>query len=292
MPISSIAVACAVSFGDFVIAHSVAHRIENHSKTKVRLLACSHLTDLHAILPTDVPVTFFESGENRVPAIFDLRKCGARAAVKSALSLRRRLQRVPMQKREVLAFQSLGVRERFIAGHWTVIAPRMRLENVYETYSHFFAEHDISTLAAPSLHVKKPRTVGIFPESRLIKKRLLAPTLSIIVDRVTQAGLESRVFILDGDLVRQEQQDVVVNIPRTFQSLAYAIRSVDYVISADSLPAHLGEYFTRPVFVALADPNEYWLPHRCFTHNRWGIFNNRANFSSSLDRFLSESTAA
>ena len=292
MPIQSIAVACAVSFGDFVIAHSVLHRIEDQARARVRLIACSHLSDLNAILPADVPVTFVESGENRVPAIFDVKKCGAWAAVQSALSLRERFARVPRRDSEALAFQLLGVRERFIAGRWPVIAPRKKFGNIYETYSHFFHEQEIRTLAAPLPRRDNPHTVGIFPESRLLRKRLLAPAVSIIFDRVKQAGLEPRLFILDGDSVPQERHDAVFNISRNFQSLAAAIRSVDFVISADSLPAHLGEYFIRPVFVALPGPNEYWLPYACFTNRHWGIFDNRSEFCSSLDRFLSESGAA
>lgn len=292
MSIQSIAIACAVSFGDFVIAHSVLHRIEDQAKTRVRLIACSHLGDLNAILPTDVPVTFVESGENRVPAVFDVRKCGARAAVQSAFSLRGRFQKIARRKNEVLAFHVLGPRERFIAGRWPVIAPRTRFENVYETYSHFLGEQRIKTLTAPSLRAEIPRTVGIFPESRLAKKRLLAPTVSIIFDRVKQAGLEPKLFILDGDPVPHGNHYAVVNIARNFESLAAAIRSVDCVVSADSLPAHLAEYFIRPVFVALSGPNEYWLPYGCFTDKRWGIFEDRAEFSSSLDRFLLESRTA
>jgi hypothetical protein len=291
-PIQSIAVVCAVSFGDFVIAHSVLHRIEDRAKSRVRLIACSHLGDLNAILPPDVPVTLVESGENRVPAVFDVRKCGAWAAVQSAYSLRGRFQQIPRRKNEVLAFHLLGVRERFIAGRWPVIAPRTRFANVYETYSHFFGDQEIRTSAAPSLRADRPRTVGIFPESRLGRKRLLAPTLSVIFDRVEQAGLEPKLFILDGDPVPQENHCAVVNISRNFESLATAIKSVDCVISADSLPGHLAEYFIRPVFVALSVPNEYWLPYGCFTDKRWGIFGNRAEFSSLLDRFLVESMAA
>jgi len=281
-----------VSFGDFVIAHSVLHRIENQARHRVRLLACSHLSELNAILPSEVPVTFVQSGENRVPAVFDVKKCGLRAAFYSALSLRGRFQKAARKENEVLAFHVLGVRERFIAGRWPVIAPRRRLENIYETYADFLREQEIGTLATPSLRIETPRTVGIFPESRLARKRLLTPTLAIILERVEHAGFEPKVFILDGDPLPLENQSAIVQIRRNFDSLATAVRSVDYVISADSLPAHLAEYFVRPVFVALSHPNEYWLPYGCFTDKRWGMFDNRAEFSASLDQFLLQSSAA
>jgi hypothetical protein len=292
MSIQSIAIASAKSFGDFVIVHSVLRRIDDRAKDKVRLIACSHLKGLNAILPDDVCVTLVDSGEDGVPAVFDVKKCGAFAAVQSALSLRRVFQKIARDDNEALAFDALGVRERFIAGRWPLIGPRTRGSNIYETYSQFLAEQEIRTAVAPRIRAGAAHSVGIFPESRLLRKRLAAPTLSVILERAARAGMESKLFILDGDLVPDHPHPGLVKIPRNFESLANAIKSVGSVISADSLPAHLAEYFARPVFVALPAPNEYWLPHGCFTNKRWGIFDDRAQFSSLLDRFLAESRAA
>jgi ADP-heptose:LPS heptosyltransferase len=151
-------------------------------------------------------------------------------------------------------------------------------------------EHEIRSKDAPiPTNSGNARVVGIFPESRLIEKRLGAPTLSVIVDRIARAGLDPKLFILDGDVPPRHNFPCVANIPRNFASLASAINSVDSVISADSLPAHLAEYFGRPVFVASPFPNEYWLPYGSFTKKRWGIFGNPMEFSASLDRFLCES---
>jgi hypothetical protein len=291
MSIPSIALASAKSFGDFVIVHSVLHRIESRAKRRIRLIACSHLKGLNAILPNDVRVTLVDSGEDRVPAIFDVKKHGAWAAAQSALSLRRRFQNIERNDDEVLAFDALGVRERFIAGRWPVVGPRTRGANIYRTYALFLAEQDIQITAAPPVNADSARSVGIFPESRLVEKRLGAATVSAILNRTARAGLEAKLFILDGDLSSQREHPRAVNISRNFESLANAIKSVDSVISADSLPAHLAEYFGRPVFVASPSPNEYWLPHGCFIDKRWGIFRNEAQFSASLDRFLGESKA-
>jgi hypothetical protein len=105
-------------------------------------------------------------------------------------------------------------------------------------------------------------------------------------------GLEAKLFILDGDISPLVRHPRAVTISRNFESLASAIRSVDSVISADSLPAHLAEYFGRPVFVASPAPNEYWLPYGCFRQERWGIFHDEAQFGASLDGFLVDLRAA
>jgi hypothetical protein len=130
------------------------------------------------------------------------------------------------------------------------------------------------------------RSLGVFSESRLVEKRLKNSTLSIIFDRAASVGLDATLFILEGDVPPEREYHRVVHIPRNFASLAAAINSVDCVVSADSLPAHLAEYFARPVFVALPIPNEYWMPYGCFTAKHWGVFGTPAAFSTSLDGFF------
>jgi hypothetical protein len=288
MSIQSIAVVSAKSFGDFVIAHSVLHRVEPEAHDRVRLLAGSHVRGLAAILPDDVRVTFLTLPEERVPAIFDVRKRGPFSAIRSALWLRRELNDLVHQGQEVLAFEGLGMRERFIAGRWSVVSPQ-RSRNIYETYAQFLTDRGIPVATATVSADDAPmRSVGIFPESRLVAKTLSETTVSAIIQRVAQAGLEARLFILEGDPTTASESDRVTRIPRNFNSLAAAIRSVDCVIAADSLPAHLADYFARPVFVAAPVANEYWLPNGCYIAQRWGLFSNPAAFSTSLDRFLSE----
>jgi ADP-heptose:LPS heptosyltransferase len=288
MSIQSIAVVSAKSFGDFVIAHSVLHRIEPEAHDRVRLIAGSHVRDLTTILPEDVRVTFLALAEERVPAIFDVRKRGALSAVRSALWLRRELNELERLDQEVLAFEGLGMRERFIAGGWPVISPQ-RTRNIYETYARFLTDRGIPVASATMAVTGAPiRLVGIFPESRLAAKTLNEATVATIMQRVSLAGFEARLFIMEGDPTTAAEADCVVRIPRNFESLAAAIRSVDCVISADSLPAHLADYFARPVFVAAPVANEYWLPNGCYSAQSWGLFSNPAAFSLSLDRFLSE----
>ncbi|MDP8986460.1 MAG: hypothetical protein M3N97_15755 [Pseudomonadota bacterium] len=289
MSLKSIAVASIRSFGDFVIAHSVLRRVAEDDKDRVRLISCGHVEDLNAVLSNEVCVTLLHSGEHSVPAVFDVKKRGALAALRSALSLRREFGKTGRDRNETLAFHSFGMRERFIAGSWPAIAPRTRCANIYETYRHFLSEHDIRTTACASpMPSGCARSVGIFPESRLAEKRLTAQTLSVVIDQVVRAGMSAKLFVLDEDIPSEREFPCTVRIDRNFASLASAIGSVDFVISADSLPAHLAEYFGRPVFVALPFHNEYWLPHGCFSAKHWGIFHSPRELSVSLDGFLAK----
>jgi hypothetical protein len=286
MALQSIAVASAKSFGDFVIAHSVLRRVEQTARRRARLVACTHLEALSTVLSADVDITLVNSGEDRVPALFDVKKFGTLAAVRSALTLRQRFQTVERNDNEVLAFEALGVRERFIAGHWPVIGPRTKSPNVYETYAQLFDDHGIRLSTDPPIPPDPIRSVGVFPESRLVAKRLTASTVALILERAARARVAARVFILEGDESLPSDFPAVARISRNFQSLADAIRSVDSVVSADSLPAHLAEYFVRPVFVASPAPNEYWLPLGCYLNARWASFGDESRLSASLDKFL------
>jgi hypothetical protein len=288
-----IALATVKSFGDFVIAHSVLHQVDDRDKPRTRLISCGHVKDLSAVLPQDVSVALMDycDGEG-VPALFDVRNRGSMAAIKSALSLRRGLQSIERYSGETLAFDVLGVREKFVAGRWPAIGPKKLGPNIYDTFTELLAEREIRIKgrAAPA-RARPGGSVGIFPESRVAEKRLTAEALSIIYERSTRAGQQATLFVLAGDPSPIRDQPWVVTIDRNFQSLANAIKSVDCVISADSLPAHLAEYFERPVFVASRFSNEYWLPHGCFVARHWGLFGSAAELSASLDRFLEQRDA-
>lgn len=293
MPLQSIAIANFKSFGDFVIAHSVLHRVAEGSKQRVRLISTSHVRDLNAILPVDVCVTLMSAGEGRIPALYDVRKRGTLAATRSALSLRREFRSIERGRDETLAFDVVGVRERFISGNWPLAGPRRVASNIYDTYRQFLGERRITIVSAPAPACNGvARTVGIFPESRHVAKRLTDQALSVIFDRVARTGMEARLFILDGDVRPKPGYPGVQDIPRNFASLASALTSVDCVITADSLPGHLAEYLGRPVFVASPAPNEYWLPQKCFASRHWGVFADPAGLASSLDRFFAQPAAA
>jgi hypothetical protein len=293
MSTQSIAIANFKSFGDFVIAHSILHRVEKRAKERIRLISSSHVRDLNAILPADVCVTLMNSGEGRVPALYDVRKRGTWAATRSALSLRREFRSIGRAADEALAFDVIGVRERFIAADWPLLGPPKVSANIYETYVQFLGERQIATVAAPPpARGGIARSVGIFPESRHIAKRLTDQVLSVIYERVARTGMDARLFILDGDLAPGRGYPGVQNIPRDFQSLASAISSVDCVISADSLPGHLAEYLGRRVFIVSPLPNEYWLPQGCFASRHWGVFADPTGLASSLDTFLAQPRCA
>lgn len=286
----TMALASLKSFGDFVIAHSTLRRVAADSRDRIRLIAGDHVEELHALLPADVPVTLVSSGvERRVPALFDVRRRGASAAIQSALWLRRELSQLGRAPDEALAFDQLGIRERFIAGRWPLVGPLAKAGNIYDTYRQFLSDQRIDcSSVSRRAGAGGAKVVGVFSEAGRIAKRLTPAALTVIRERAAHGGLETKLFVLQGDASGDGGRPGAVTIARNFASLLAAINSVDCVVSADSLPAHLAEYFARPVFVASPVPNEYWLPHGCFTRGYWGIFSQEAAFARSLDSFFGE----
>ena len=103
--------------------------------------------------------------------------------------------------------------------------------------------------------------MGIFPGSRVSTKNLPVNVIDRINSSAAGASLRSTLFLLEGERRDLENADRPHRIvPRSFSALIEAIASVDLVVSADSLPAHLGERLGKPVFVVSPVPNHYWLP--------------------------------
>ena len=78
----------------------------------------------------------------------------------------------------------------------------------------------------------------------------------------------------------------VTKVPRQFSLMANAVRAARVVISADSMPAHMAEYFGVPVFVMSPSPNAYWLPKSCIDSGRWSLFSDPVATTEGLARFV------
>jgi hypothetical protein len=76
-----------------------------------------------------------------------------------------------------------------------------------------------------------------------------------------KAALEPTIFAVEGEMPELKDADLpLVEMPRTFPATIEAVMGADRVISADSMTAHLAEYYGRPVFVCSRILKHYWLP--------------------------------
>jgi hypothetical protein len=275
------------AFGDFTIACWAMRKLGTGA-IHYPLIYGDHLAEIYAALES-VPVTkCLYHGEGGVPALFDIKKRGWLLGVNSAFHLRELLQSLDLQFKTTLVFDRVGLRERFIAGSRAVCS-LPEAENIYLAYSQLFKLQ----IPLPRMSLARESRcslvhVGIFPGSRIQAKTLLRGVVDHLIDVCLRCGKEPVLFVLDGEPCELPMKRVeVVTLPRRFASMANAVRSVDAVISADSLPAHMAEYFNRPVFVVSPKPNPYWLPLSCLSEHWWALFDESGATEDSLSRFLS-----
>lgn len=252
------------AFGDLVITLT-ALATNPALPSGTRLLLGEHLVPLADALTIPTPTIVVAHGEAGVPAIYDIRRCGAPAALQSAWRLRRLFRAA---RPEVLLFDRVGTRERWLAGSARTHA-LPPAENIYLAYAGALG----SSTARPSTRPPANGIVGIFPGSRLASKNLPEPVVRTAIQAIADAGLIPRLLLLEGERPDLEGSGLPHEIvPRSFPAMIAAVGACGIVLSADSMPAHVAENRGIPVFVLSPVDNRYWLPLSAFTANRWALF--------------------
>ncbi len=288
MSAPSLAFVQVKSFGDLTIAAAAVRRLPPAARAECGLLTGLHLTDLCRVLAPDCVTETLDTRDASVPALFDLKRRGALAGLRSAARLKRALAQ-PMSG-ATLVFERLSMRERYVAGtRRCVTLPAAA--NVYAAHEAFLESALPGVTLASSALAHDPagpdnRRIGLFPFSRVVVKNLPVDLVTTAAARCTRSGFQPVVQLLEGEQFPALDGVACERIPREFGALATAIRSLRAVVSADSLPAHLAEYLARPQYVALPAKNTYWLPRTAFEGDHWGLFDHQKELIRRLDGFL------
>ncbi|QHL90225.1 hypothetical protein GVO57_04465 [Sphingomonas changnyeongensis] len=262
------------AFGDFVIANAAAERVAAQDRQRVTIAIGTHLQQLcEAVAPT-VPVITVASPEASVPAIFDIRKLGLSAALKSAWQVRRAVERAAIGRDALILVDGLGMRERFVIGSRPAIGMSAATANIYHGYDALLQAAGIRLAPAQPARAATVRRAGIFPGSRIAAKNLPVALVADLLNEAGRRGVSTDLYLLQGERPDLEASGLPhIVMPRQFTALRAAIAGVDFVVSADSLPAHLAESLCIDSFVITPRPNEFWMPRSVFDHRRWGLFN-------------------
>lgn len=250
------------------------------------LIMGEHLIELDAVLGARASAHLICHGEDGVPALFDMKRLGLWRGACSAIRLRRLISELTSRRPTTLVFDKIGARERFIAGSAPLDAVP-HAENIYLAYCMLLGISRPLQRPTFPFPLTAPARVGIFPGSRIAAKALPADVIGSLLDVCRQRAAYPIVHALEG-----EQLNLFTGVaetrrlPRRFGAVAEAIRGVDAVISADSMPAHMAEYFGRPVFVVSPVVNQYWLPLSCLAEQRWSLFAGVNTAPDALRRFL------
>lgn len=267
------------AFGDFVIATAAGERVVEHERVRIRMVIGRHLRPLcHALAP-QFDVIELSNTETGVPSLFDIRRDGITAALRSAWNLRQSVGSATVPRDALVMMDHVGLRERFVIGSRAKASFPTGTANIYAGYETLLRDAGFILTPAGSKEALAPQRIGIFPGSRIAAKNLPSDLVARVMAEGSSRGLETQLFLLDGERPDLETGNLPHRIvPRSFTALCDAIAGVDLVISADSLPAHLGERAGKDVFVFTPKPNPFWMPPSVIRYDRWSLFDDPAAF--------------
>jgi hypothetical protein len=276
------------SYGDFLIAYrALLNSIKLMPERSVVIITGRHIHSLAEALevPNEVIKYVGDISLKDVPPAFDVRRCGLIAAAKSLISLRMQVHDLA-RPLHTLIFDRLGAREKFIAGRFPVDVLPATSDNIYLAYDNLLGNYPFignCDLSHIKLNLKEALIV---PASRIERKVLPKAVIFDLYQQLKEFGVNSRVLLLEGECVNVPPQVPVNTIPRQFSALISALKKSDLVVSADSLPAHLGDYLDRPTFVVSPQPNHYWLPRTAYRQSACAHFEDLSPFKNWLQKYF------
>lgn len=277
------------AFGDFVIACNSVQAVQISSGSsnihRPVVVAGEYVRQLAAALGVESDVEFI--GDKRwvnVPAAFDVRKRGVLPALQSLMELRSILGKIP-QNRDFV-FDNGGVREFFLCPHRKLNSLPRESGNVYLAYRQFFASNGFTLSSHETRRGYCPQNAVIIPaarqQPRIIPASIIAQADALLKER----GCHVTVLTLEGENIEIPESVHHIRLPRSFHNLIAVIRESDLVVTADSLPSHLGEYFKIPQFIFAPTPKDYMLPQSAYESKGWTTFDKPQRFSHWLDTYL------
>jgi hypothetical protein len=276
------------AYGDFVIACSVIKILKNsNNKILPELIVGQHVRSLAIALGVDSAVTFVgDESSLDVPAAFNVRKYGVTAGLKSLYGLQRSLGE-QLKTPDVL-FDRRGWREQFISlGHNPSYLKRIS-GNIYLDYLEFYKDIGLKVFGPDSVASRDMRTAIIVPGARMTHRVIPSAVIGNVAAELQRRSISVKVALLQGEKFSIPSWVPVVRVERSFSSLASVVRSTDMLVSADSLPAHLCEFYgiLNFVFTPTPDWSKYWLPRSTFVQNGISKFGELDAFKLWLDARL------
>lgn len=265
------------AYGDLIIA---SHFLRAQPKECIGVIGGGHLQPLSDAIGLSVSAKYINVDDLSVPAIFDLKRRGICAAMLSALRIRRALHR-EIDRTDGLVFDELTKRARYMAWPYRVEGVRSGESNIYLDYAKYFR-------TSPRMARKRSpghwRSIAIFPDSRRDEKRMGRALLSRVVGTCLSRSIDP-VVVCAGPQPSYGFENICdTRVIDRFDALVRAIRSCDAIVSTDSLPAHMAEYYGVPVFVLTPRRNDYWMPYSVFSSRSCALFDDIRPLEEWLSR--------
>jgi ADP-heptose:LPS heptosyltransferase len=252
------------AYGDFIILLNTLKCTENYEYS---IVAGQHLKDLYDSLDCNFNIKFLNTG-NSLPAIYDIKDCGLAQSLSSFVSVRNEFLNRLNLNTDKLVFDSIGFREFLLGRNFHCFAINKENTNIYQNYFDFFGLRSKCVIQKRISNKK----VYIFPESRVTSKSISENNVRTLAKKLLSLNLEPIVVRFNRSSISPLIYSSCL-LYHDFYSLTSIIRSGGLIISCDSLPAHLAEYYNLPIFVLNNFPNKYWLPYSSYINNNWCLTN-------------------
>lgn len=249
------------SYGDFVVALSGYQQVT--PTRKIALIASDHLRPLYeAIEETGVlahlpNIEFVDIGVRQgLLSFFTNRHFFSIHTIKELRALKALLQSIPQHNTLFLEQDKrIGLIGWLTRKNFAVIHDGKT--NIYKAYRDFLG-NDILVSEVEEVDIQPGFNLLIFPGSRKKEKQLPIYWVNQLINQYTSNGINVFVGGLASEIIGYPGSKRVVS---GFKDLCEMIKNADFIISADSLPAHLAFLYRKPLEVHYnGQINEPWLP--------------------------------
>ena len=278
-------------FGDLVILCNVLKKYTINNDDNFIIMG-SYLNKLYNELGLDIKTITFQFDGNDIPPIYNLRNNGIKKGFFNGLEIRNLLLNNYKNKQFLLIFDNeqvnyCGIRERFFTFNLPSIFIEAK-ENVYLTYTNFLKDKNNFRYNYENyFSLAKNRNLSIFPSSRQKRKIITDDILTILIQKSRSIGLKPTIYnIGNDDTYSQKIKNYVKILPKTFKSVIETVKNSSFVISSDSVTAHIAEFYNKPIYVISPKQNNYWLPLSSYDKNFWSEFKFIKKDPNHLDHFF------
>ena len=256
--------------GDYVINRFVRRQFNIRFTNDI---IANYIHPLHTAMGLSDYNTEIDYNTLKTPDFFNIRNSRIIDVYYSILKLRSQLAKLRQQYPDYILFCDHKRKlQDFILGTKTITPSR--LDNVYLSHLEFYKSLGFEYLPCSDERLSvtsDPQVVKIFPYSSSPTKNFKNATISEISNVLKYIGIDFEVIYLAGEHILDKSIPYSV-VDKTFEALISEIKNSKFLISCDSLPAHLGNYYGKNVISLLPRMNHYWLPFQTYKTNSFLFF--------------------
>lgn len=281
------------SYGDYTVALNSFFKAD--SADQYALIVSAHLKPLHeAIIPFLPPqllnIEFLDFGiQQGLLSCFTNRYLCSFNAVKEVLNIRSFIQknykRIASEHEFYLEqYKRAGLVNLITSTSFKIIHGKKQI-NIYDSFDSFFQVKK-KPYWGTDFSLNAESAILLFPDSRLAKKKMPSPFLSELVEIIENHGLKPTTAFFQKTIAGFDKQAIGYD---NFNALVALINHANFVITADSLVAHLCELLHKPHFIYYSEMiNQEWITPFSLQHNYAAKFYETDSLATLLKNCLDQ----